>query len=325
MNEACANFARGDFAALAKVFKKAGLVVELPLAGVLKLSQAQPIQPLRRRLLISVAVHGDETAPVELVALLLEQLSQTPTVLACDLMLIIGNLAAVASAKRFIDVDLNRLFTPGRTEFGQTQEGQRADQLMALTTRFFDGHKNGWHLDLHTAIRASVYPSFAIVPGNPDESLVQWLGSAGIEAVVLSPDAQLTFSAFTARHLGVLSCTAELGRIGTLGNNDLSQFAATQKALDLLLRGVDSELVPAPALGPLRFRVAQELIKYSEAFTLNFDQSTQNFTGFAPHTVIARDGDCTYVVGHQEEYILFPNAAVRVGLRAGLMVVKTHS
>lgn len=323
MNLVCADFASGDFSALAKTFASAGFAVDQPLAGVLQLCGPPSDTLPRRRLLISVAVHGDETAPLELLALLMAELSQTPDALACDLLLVIGNLAAVAAAKRFIDVDLNRLFTPGRSQYGQTQEAQRADQLMALSTRFFDGHENCWHLDLHTAIRGSVYSSFAIVPGAPPASFVQWLGSAGIEAVVFNPDATVTFSAFTAVHLGVLSCTAELGRIGTLGHNDLTKFAATQKSLDQLLRGMDAQ--PAQRRDPLRFRVVQELIKHSAAFTLSFDGATQNFTALEPHTVIARDGDLTYVVGEQEEYVLFPNPAVSVGLRAGLMVVKMNN
>ena len=321
MSSVSTDFARGDFAALAGRFKAAGFAVAMPLAGVLELCRSEPARLPRRRLLISVAVHGDETAPLELLALLMEELSQTPAALACDLMLMIGNLAAVAAARRFIDVDLNRLFTPGQTQFGAAQETRRAEQLMSLSRRFFDGHQQCWHLDLHTAIRASVYPSFAIVPGHPEESFVQWLADAGIEAVVFNPEPTVTFSAFTARHLGVLSCTAELGRIGVLGHNDLSQFATTQQALGRLLRGV--EMMPEQGAGPLRFRVVQELIKHTEAFALSFDDTTQNFTAFAPGTVIARDGERSYVVGDQQEFVLFPNAAVRPGLRAGLMVVKT--
>lgn len=321
MSQVGADFVRGDFKVLASAFEAAGFAVDMPLAGVLQLCHPEPALLPRRRLLLSVAVHGDETAPLELLALLMEELSQSPAALACDLMLMIGNLAAVAAARRFIDVDLNRLFTPGQTLSGAAQESQRAEQLMAVSRGFFAGHQQCWHLDLHTAIRASAYPSFAIVPGHPEESFVDWLAGAGIEAVVFNPEATVTFSAFTSRYLGVVSCTAELGRIGVLGHNDLAQFATTQQALGRLLRG--EEITHQQGTGPLRFRVVQELIKQSEAFALSFDGATQNFTAFAPGTIIARDGERSYVVGDQEEFVLFPNATVRPGLRAGLMVVKT--
>ena len=40
-------------------------------------------------------------------------------------------------------------------------------------------------------------------------------------------------------------------------------------------------------------------------------------------TLLARDGDYRYVVQHDEERLVFPNATVKPGLRAGLMVIET--
>lgn len=316
LNEINMRFARGDFSSLASTFIEAGLLVQQPLHGVLQI--CAPGTTARKRLLISVGVHGDETAPIEIMAQLMHELGNHPLELAVDLMLVIGNIDAIAQAKRFIDIDLNRLFTRGRTQFNQTREAQRADRLMAVTDDFFAGHADKWHLDLHTAIRASHYPTFAIVPGTGNDAFISWLGAAGIEAAVTNPDASVTFSSYTFLHLGAHSCTAELGRIGVMGNNDLSQFEATSSALAALLRS--GQPIISSAKQPLVFRVCQELIKHSEAFQLSFDGSTCNFTRFEPHVVIATDGDVTYAVGNEPEYVLFPNQNVRVGLRAGLMV-----
>ncbi|MBM6698708.1 succinylglutamate desuccinylase/aspartoacylase family protein, partial [Streptococcus alactolyticus] len=53
-----------------------------------------------------------------------------------------------------------------------------------------------------------------------------------------------------------------------------------------------------------------------------FDRSTHNFTSLPRHAVIASDGDTVYTVQHAQELVVFPNPEVRVGLRAGLMVVR---
>ncbi len=320
-DDICASFARGEFSSLAQQFSQAGFAVSQPLPGVLQIC-AVSSQSARMRLLISVGVHGDETAPIEIMALLLHELSLVPHLLAVDLMIMIGNIDAIHQAKRFIDVDLNRLFTPGRKQFNDAQEARRADQLMQAAQSFFDGHANRWHLDLHTAIRASYYSTFAIVPGKYNDDFVRWLGSAGIQAAVFNPDASVTFSSYTSQYLGAVSCTAELGRIGELGKNDLTQFVATRNALDALIKSSALNLNVHNDAKPLIFRVAQELIKRSDAFRLTFDGNTQNFTQFAPHTLIATDGEFSYIVGDQVEYVLFPNPTVRNGLRAGLMVVR---
>jgi succinylglutamate desuccinylase len=323
------NLASGEFTSLITRFQQAGLEVQQLAQGMLCIRSRRTddrgqIKPTdRMRLLISVGVHGDETAPIEIMAQLLEELSQEAQSLAVDLMLMVGNLDAIAQAKRFIEADLNRLFTPHRTQFRHTHEAQRADQLMQAAAQFFAGHSNKWHLDLHTAIRPSHYLTFAIVPDEYHASLARWLGSAGVEAMVCnSLSNSATFSAYTSAYLGATSCTVELGQIGELGKNNLNQFAQTKQALATLLRNGWADQSTNHSL-PLLFCVTQELIKHSEAFRFTFDDSTtQNFTQFAPHTVLATDGKMTYAVGDEVEYILFPNSAVKVGLRAGVMVIR---
>ncbi len=326
VSEAVRALAEADFSDIADRFSNAGFEVRLPARGILQITA--PVQPTgfkRLRLLLSVGVHGDETAPIEMLAQILAQLAQAPYELAVDLMVAVGNLGAIAQGKRFIEADLNRLFCAERGDLQSAQEAARADIIMRATAAFLAGAgTQKWHLDLHTAIRPSVYPTFAVVPdviADADKrTLAAWLGGAGIGAIILNPKAAPTYSAYTATQFGATSCTAELGQIGTLGKNDLSQFAVTDAALNVLLRsGKTLAFRHSP---PHVFRVAQEIVKRHADFSMAFDKSTQNFTAMEPGTVIAQDGDAQYRVGERVEFVVFPNPGVRVGQRAGLMVVR---
>ena len=319
--------AEADFSEVADRFANAGFTVRLPAKGIMQVMSATP-DVRRMRLLLSVGVHGDETAPIEMVAQLLERLSRDPHELQLDLMLAVGNIAAIAQGKRFIDADLNRLFTNERGALQNTAEAERADVLMRATSAFFrgDGEESTprWHFDLHTAIRKSAYPTFAIVPDviaeRGKQALAAWLGGAGIGALILNSQLSPTYSAYTATRFSAVACTAELGQIGMLGQNDLSQFEVTAAALDTMLR--TGSTMAFRKVTPHIFRVAQELLKRSEDFSLNFDGKTQNFTAFEPGTVVAQDSEGEYRVGDKTEHVVFPNAGVRVGQRAGLMVVR---
>ena len=314
--------AEANFEAVARRFSDAGLTVGLPAKGILTIKSGTA--SARASVLLSVGVHGDETGPIEVVAHVLDAISRAPQSLAVDLMVCVGNIDAIAAGRRFIDADLNRMFRPVRGSLASAAEAVRADTLIAATSAFFDGAgPDRWHLDLHTAIRPSVYPTFAIVPDLIAEqgkcALIGWLGQAAIGAIIMNPQSAGTYSYYSAEFHGAAASTVELGRVGTLGQNDLSQFADVHAALDKLLRGVAATGVK---VDPHVFKVAQEIMKLSDAFTMAFDSSTQNFTALRQGEVIATDGAIVYTVKHPEELVVFPNPGVRVGLRAGLMVVR---
>ena len=323
--EAVRALAEADFASVAQRFERAGFAVAQPASGVLTVKAATP-DAGRPSVLVSVGVHGDETGPIEMVAWLVEALSRTPEALAVDLMLCVGNIDAIRLAKRFVDADLNRMFRAERGALAGTFEAGRADVLMDVTRAFFEGSgPQRWHLDLHTAIRPSHYPMFAIVPelieDRARESLIAWMGEAGIQAIIMNPASAGTYSYFTSEHLGAAGTTVELGRVGTLGQNDLSQFADAAKALERLLRGQPAGEAKA---APHVFATARSIMKLSDAFSMRVGRETWNFTPMKRGEVIALDGDTVYTVEHEEELVVFPNPDVRVGLRAGIMVVRIN-
>jgi succinylglutamate desuccinylase len=320
--EAVRALAEADFGAVAQRFRDAGFTVTLPARGVMTVKIPQP-DISRPAVLLSVGVHGDETGPIEMVAHVIEALSRTPQALLADLMLCVGNIDAIAAGKRFIDADLNRMFRPERGSLAGTAESARADELIAATDAFFEGAGPvRWHLDLHTAIRASHYPMFAIVPEliapEGQEMLFDWLGQAAIGAIVMNPKSAGTYSYYSSEHHGAAGSTVELGRVGTLGRNNMVQFVHASAALDGLLRGVHAGTQTTPHV----FKVAQEIIKLSDDFRMGFSRETPNFASLKRGEVIATDGETVYTVFHEEEMVVFPNPDVRVGLRAGLMVVR---
>jgi succinylglutamate desuccinylase len=327
--EALQALAGGDFGALGQRFLDAGFAVVLPAPGMLQIRHAEQHAgaPARRAsVLLSVGVHGDETGPIEVLAQLLDSLSRTPGQLAVDLMVCVGNLGAIRAGRRFIDADLNRMFRVERGVLAGAVEAARADQMSAATVNFFStAGAQRWHLDLHTAIRPSRYPTFAIVPEliatEARAALIGWLGRAGIDAIIMNPTSSGTYSHFSAQHCACASTTVELGRVGVLGQNDLTLFAGVALALDALLRGAPPEIISATPAPPL-FLVAQQIIKQSDDFSMAFDGATHNFTALAPGAVIAIDGDTVHRVGEVEELVVFPNPDVRIGLRAALMVVR---
>jgi succinylglutamate desuccinylase len=332
-SDALQALACGDFGVLAQRFLDAGFAIALPGPGMLHIKSrsaagdAVTDTVARASVLLSVGVHGDETGPIDMLAQLLDRLSRQPRQLAVDLMVCVGNIGAIGAGRRYIDADLNRMFRLERGDLAGAVEAARADQMIAATMDFFSTAKGGrWHLDLHTAIRASKYPTFAIVPeliAPPGKAaLSRWLGQAGIEAIIINPTSSGTYSHFSAQHCGAVATTIELGRVGVLGQNDLALFFDAALALDGLLRGVAPPKVTSVNPGPQVFTVAQQIVKQSDAFSMAFDGDTHNFTALSPGAVIATDGDTVHRVGQVEELVVFPNPDVRVGLRAALMVVR---
>ncbi|WP_415881086.1 succinylglutamate desuccinylase [Burkholderia sp. BCC1970] len=276
--------------------------------------------------LVSAGVHGDETAPIELLSMLVRDLAAGTLPLACRLLVVLGNVPAMRAGARYLDDDLNRLFSGRHAQVPASREAPRAVQLEAAAAAFFAAAPAGsarWHVDMHTAIRASVFEQFALLPHTgtpPARKMVEWLGDARIAAVLLHTAKGNTYSHYTAEHCGALACTLELGKVRPFGQNDLSRFAPADRAVRRLVSGAPRDV---DAALPRVFTVIDQITKQSDALELFVAADVANFTAFARGTVLAQDGDYRYTVQHDEERIVFPNPAVKPGLRAGLLVVDT--
>ncbi|NTY40458.1 succinylglutamate desuccinylase [Burkholderia diffusa] len=294
--------------------------------GLLALEPASADGAARASVLVSAGVHGDETAPIELLSMLVRDLASGALPLACRLLVVLGNVPAMRAGERYLDDDLNRLFSGRHAQVPASREAPRAVQLEAAAAAFFAAAPAGgvrWHIDMHTAIRASVFEQFALLPHTgtpPTRAMVEWLGDARIAAVLLHTAKGNTYSHFTAEHCGALACTLELGKVRPFGQNDLTRFAPADLAVRRLVSGARGG---AGAALPRVFTVIDQITKQSDALELFVAADVANFTAFARGTVLAQDGDYRYTVTHDEERIVFPNPTVRPGLRAGLLVVDT--
>ncbi|CAB3729206.1 Succinylglutamate desuccinylase [Paraburkholderia sediminicola] len=281
-----------------------------------------------RSVLVSAGVHGDETAPIELLSYLVRDIARGEAALSCRLLVILGNVDAMRDACRYRDDDLNRLFSGRHEQVPHSHEAPRAAALERAATQFFATASQApgarWHIDMHTAIRPSAFEQFALLPhtGKPfSRAMFEWLGEAHISAVLLHTTKGNTYSHFTAHACGAEACTLELGKVRPFGQNDLTRFAGADEALRRLLAGTKNG--NAPVTMPRVFTVIDQLTKQSEAFELLVATDVPNFTPFVKDTVLARDGEYRYTVRHDEERLVFPNATVKPGLRAGLMVIET--
>ncbi|WP_111746388.1 succinylglutamate desuccinylase [Salinisphaera orenii] len=301
--------------------------------GIITLQPSEPITGVAPTV-ISAGVHGNETAPIELVSQLARDLDAGRQTLAVPTLIILGHLPAIAAGQRYLETNLNRLFHRDKAHDGDTVEHRRAVQLMAAVDAFWAEHGTGddtgaasdtsavaLHLDLHTAIRASHYPFFAVeplsVPATPDY-VWRVLAGAGLQAAVSQYGPSWTFSHYSRHYHHICGFTLELGRVASFGCNDLDALAPMARLLAARVAGVAPTERPADRMQ--FFETDYEVVRHGPDFELAFADDTPNFTRFEPGQLIARDaGYGETRVEDQPAYVVFPNAKVERGARAALL------
>ena len=307
-----------------------GTLVEIWDTGVIVFT---PQQPNERDIVLSCVVHGDETAPIEICDALIERLRKGALETKSRLMFLIANPAAINVGRRFVEENMNRLFSgahsaaPGLVN----KERERAKQLELYVERFFQEApcstqqpRARLHYDMHTAIRDSEHEKFAIYPYTNGKAYkqeqLQMLHAMGVPVVLLHDGPTTTFSYFSVNEFGADAFTVELGKVRPFGENDMSRFAQVKSMLEQLI--TDTLTLDEVSVETMHiYQVRRNINRTCEDFELNFPNEVANFTSFPVGYTLARDGADHYLVEAEGEAIVFPNAKVALGQRALLTVV----
>lgn len=316
----------------------ARLRVEFLDTGVLALT---PADPGELDVVLSVGVHGNETAPIEIVDELLRDVLRGQHPVHQRTLVLFGHPPAMNAAKRFTGENLNRLFPTGFDEsaraafYGQDgYERARANTLRRAVDSFFaegtrlGGPRQRVHYDMHTAIRASVQERFAVLPnaGDPARSVpyLARLAASGLTAILLNEEPATTFSNYSFREHGAHAFTVELGAVRPFGQNDLPAYDNLRAVLSDLLANRTPAASPyaqsggwPAALAP--YEIRREIVKRTDEFRLCFADDVPNFTPFRAGELLAVDADQEHRATQDGEVVIFPNSKVAIGQRAALI------
>ncbi|MDC5839819.1 succinylglutamate desuccinylase [Vibrio europaeus] len=303
-----------------------GVVFKLHQRGVLEVIPAN-LSEESKHIVISCGIHGDETAPMEIVDKIITDIQTGFQPVTGRLLFINAHPEATNAHTRFIEMNLNRLFDD--KEYEPSKELEIAKDLKRVVTEFYQDtpQDKRWHLDLHCAIRLSKHYSFVVSPKvrHPvrSEALMEFVSSAHLEAVMFSNAPSSTFSWFSAENFGAQALTVELGRVAKIGENELDKLVAFDLALRDLVSSSESEHLPRK---PIMYRVSRTIVRIHDDFDFLFDDNVENFTAFKHGEVFGHDGDKPIMAKNEGEAIVFPNRHVAIGQRAALMVcpVKTR-
>ena len=287
-----------------------------------------------KSIVISSAIHGNETAPIEIVQQLISDIVAQNIQVKHRTLFIMGNPVAMNIAKRFQTENLNRLFCGKHQDIAPCFEKDRAEKLETYVSDFFnagtdssDSDVTNYHYDLHTAIRNSKHEKFAIYPYQGDKpwdkEQLSFMAACGVNTILFGHGPTGTFSYYSSANFSAHAFTVELGKVRPFGENNMANFSAMTEKLtalicdeDLLLNSFDNkDFNLYTALG--------DITKVSDNFKLFIDDSASNFTDYPVDTLLSTDTGEEYRTTQPGESIVFPNAKVGNGQRAVLMVVPT--
>ncbi len=152
-----------------------GVQLKLHQRGVLEVIPAS-YTASSKNMIISTGIHGDETAPMELVDKIVRDIETGFQAVKARCLFIIAHPEATNAHTRFLEENLNRLFDD--KDHPMSKELVIADTLKILVKDFFadTDEETRWHLDLHCAIRGFETLFVRHQPENPPSDALQSAG-----------------------------------------------------------------------------------------------------------------------------------------------------
>lgn len=299
-----------------------------------------------KSIVISSGIHGNETAPIEIVQQLISDIIAQKIQVKHRTLFIMGNPVAMNIAKRFQTENLNRLFCSKYQGIDPCYEKYRAEKLEGYVSDFFNAgvakdisantndnevtnsaEVTNYHYDLHTAIRNSKYEKFAIYPfqdGKPwDKEQLSFMASCGVNTILFGHGPSGTFSYFSSANFAAHAFTIELGKVRPFGENNMANFQAMTNNLNALVSNDDITLKTFDNNDFNLFEALGDITKVSDNFELYIADEASNFTDYPVDTLLSSDTGQEYRTSLPGESIVFPNANVGNGQRAVLMVIPT--
>ncbi len=288
----------------------------------------EPVEPQGNNIVLSCGIHGNETAPIEILDQMVQDILCQRLKVVHRLMVQFGNLAAMDIAERFVTENMNRLFSGAHSQGPGliNAERHRAKALEDAVADFFEANQGPrYHFDLHTAIRASKNDKFAVYPfqhGKPwKASQLQFMLACGVNTILLSNGPTTTYSYFSSNSFGADAFTVELGKVKPFGQNNPEDFVDVTRTLRDWVSQSTLELPDLTPKAITLYRVNQVINRQEHEFKLHFDDDTPNFTDFRAGDLLASEPNKQYCAQQDGEAIVFPNAKVAIGQRALLTVV----
>ncbi len=265
------------------------------------------------------AVHGNERIGVDIIEALKKLLEKVE--IFGEIYLIIANPKAYEKNLRFIDCDLNRLFSNNFEQIKKKKkkelmiEEKRAIEIAPILS------KADYLLDIHSTIKKSI-PFVYVENSKSHLKLAKVFRAKYIISSLDSCQAKSLHSSadnFVDKHNG-LGITYETG-----WQKDYAVFPHVLKKTKIFLKSVASSFLDFPVEDKKekdhseQIFIYKEIIPQKENFTFSMDY--QNFDFLKKGEILAREGEDKIII-EKDSYIIFPKINIHLGKTACYLASK---